>query len=665
MRVALVAGGAAAAAAAAPGCVLRVPASDGKTCAAYDLSVLKTSGYAINGTASGGATYLYFLNFCGNVDPKTLPAQCAGKAAAPAYQADPKGQWCLPLGNLSQATAGGLYSGMSVPADWSDAPDTGAKLVYAGGTNEEPNSPPAAVGRKTVFKFVCDDKAGVGTPTFTDESPSFTYNFEWRTASACSPTQESTPCPIHYEPTWESLSMRERPAWFDDFKFGIFMHWGMYSVPSFHTEWYVHQLMGGTWGSSHASPNADFVKFQNKNYGCTGIQPDKYPCQGANFTFPDFAPMFKAELFEPDAWAQLFKNAGARYIVLTSKHHEGFCLWPSAHHNNTANGVGFGGVWNSQDIGPHRDLVGDLSASVRKAGLTFGVYHSQREWYHPLYLQDNDNGCKTTDFVDKILLPTYKDLVQRYQPDVLWADGAGDAPCTHDSVKYWKAPELISWVYNNAPNKDSIIVNSRWGTGSGGDYSTGGDRFTPGKLLSYKWESCFTVQKSSWGYDRTEDISKYFSTTALVQQLVNVVSTGGNLLLNVGPTADGRIVPAFEDRLLGIGAWLKVNGEAIYGTRPWAKAQEDTSAKTVMYTSAKGKAVVYAISFAWPKAASGVVTLTQPTATADTTVSLLGYSGSLSFKALPQGGMAITVPQLSVSEMPCEHAWVFALHNVN
>jgi len=321
------------------------------------------------------------------------------------------------------------------------------------------------------------------------------------------------------------------------------------------------------------------------------------------------------------------------------------------------------------DVGPKRDIVGDLAEAVRCANLTFGVYHSQREWYHPLYLQDNDNGCQTTDFVDKVLLPTYRDLVERYQPDVFWADGAGDASCTHDSVKYWKAPELISEFYNSAPNKDTLIVNSRWGTGSGGDYSTGGDRFTPGKTLDYKWESCFTVQAHSWGYDRTEDISSFFSTTELLKQLVLTVSTGGNLLLNVGPTADGRIVPAFEDRLLGMGKWLEVNGDAIYNTRPWTKASFDTDAKEVFYTSAKGGKqgrLVHAISFTWPMMSEGgKLKLTQPTATVDTTVTLMGYKGGpLDFSAVVGGGIDIQVPPLGVGEMPCESAWVFELANV-
>jgi alpha-L-fucosidase len=255
-------------------------------------------------------------------------------------------------------------------------------------------------------------------------------------------------------------------------------------------------------------------------------------------------------------------------------HHEGFCMWPSPEHPE----------YNAVDVGPHRDLVGDLTTSVRAAGMYMGLYHSQREWYHPLYLKDNNNNCSTTVFPDLVGTPSLKDLATRYQPDIFWADGAGDAPCTHDSVAYWKTPEWAAWLYNTANSLssgygDRVVINNRWGSNSGGDYRTGSDRFTPGHTLPYKWESCFNVQESSWGYDRTGDITDYHNSTSLIYQLVDTVACGGNLLLNVGPTADGRIMPAFQHRLLEIGAWLQVNGEAIYGTTPWLFTNDTDAAR--------------------------------------------------------------------------------------
>ena len=189
-----------------------------------------------------------------------------------------------------------------------------------------------------------------------------------------------------YQPTWDSLDKRPLPEWYDQAKFGIFMHWGVYSVPSFGGEWFWYNWQG--------HKQTTIVDFMKKNY-----PPD--------FTYPDFAPMFKAELFDPNKWASLFQQSGAkyviglhscyhlsisfhRYIVLTSKHHEGFTNWPSKASWN----------WNAVDTGPHRDLVGDLASAIRNnTDIHFGLYFSQFEWFNPLYLQDKANGFKTQTYV--------------------------------------------------------------------------------------------------------------------------------------------------------------------------------------------------------------------------------------------------------------------------
>ena len=610
-------------------CQFSIPNAD-NTCSVYDLSALSSpSGYWANAT-----DFDYLINVCENISPSAAPSICSTEPHSPGYQIA-SNTLCISLGALSSN-----YSNALTPNG-----KTGLKVLYYNGDSQVINT-----SRSFLISFICDSTAGHGNPVFVQQTDA-RYDFTWRSAAACPTTQQPTACPVHYDANWNSLSLRPLPGWFDDAKFGIFLHWGLYSVPAYKTEWYVHQLNGGKWGPSQASPVADFVNFHNRVYGCSGVEPTKYPCEGAPFTFADFEPMFKAELFDPTAWAALFKSSGARYVVLTSKHHEGYCLWPSDRHWN----------WNSVTTGPHRDLVGELTASVRAAGLVMGVYHSLREWYHPLYLQDNDNNCSTTAFVDQILLPSLQDLSQRYQPDVFWADGAGDAPCTHDSTSYWKAPEFISWLYNNASNKATVIVNNRWGTDSGGDYMTGGDRFTPGHLLTEKWESCFTVQRDAWGYDRTEDIGSYYNATGLAYQLVETVSCGGNLLLNVGPTADGRIMPAFQDRLLQLGAWLQGNGAAIYQTRPW-RAQNDTAAKDVWYTQGVD-GTVYAISFVWP--ASGRLLLTQPTPSPQTQAVLLGF-GALTWEAAAPG-LVVFLPVLSPQSplaASAAQAWVVALSSV-
>eukprot|EP01121_Diplochlamys_sp_Union-15-3_P010181 TRINITY_DN2834_c0_g1_i4.p1 TRINITY_DN2834_c0_g1~~TRINITY_DN2834_c0_g1_i4.p1 ORF type:complete len:534 (+),score=91.57 TRINITY_DN2834_c0_g1_i4:29-1603(+) len=498
-------------------CVVKTSAGSG--CYHYDLSTL----YQPGGYDLSDGNYNYTVDVCQNI--AKAPAAC-GNQQAPAFQIV-SAQLCIPIGEINSL--------ITYPINGD--PNQGVRVIYSNGSTYAQAPYPRAV----IFDFICDTSVGVGKPLSVVEARQFRYFVSWPTSAGCPIKYDpSESCPTQtFQPDWGSLAFRPTPSWFDDVKFGIFIHWGIFSVPSYKNEWYWRELMKG---------NPDYVTFHNRVYGCSGVEPNKFPCTGPSFQYADFAPMFKAELFNPDQWADLFKRAGAKYVVLTSKHHEGWCNFPSAQHWN----------WNSLDQGPHRDLVGELTNSVRTAGLHMGLYHSLREWYNPLYIQDNNDNCSTTSFVDEILLPTLYDMTARYKPDIIWADGAGDAQCTLDSVSYWKAPKFLSWLYNDSPVKSSVLVNDRWGSHSGGDYSTGPDRYSPGKLVPEKWESCYTIQKGSWGFDRTEDITDYWNTTSLLYQLVSTVSCNGNLLLNVGPTSDGRIVPTFEERLLQIGEWLKV-----------------------------------------------------------------------------------------------------------
>ncbi|MCL4155950.1 UNVERIFIED_CONTAM: hypothetical protein GTU68_025428 [Idotea baltica] len=192
----------------------------------------------------------------------------------------------------------------------------------------------------------------------------------------------SVPCVSgEYKPNWKSLDSRPLPKWYDEAKVGIFLHWGVFSVPSFGSEWF--------WKFWHGqSPN--YVDFMKRSF-----RP--------GFTYQDFGSLFTAEFFDPEEWADLFGAAGARYIVLTSKHHEGFTLWPSNH--------SWG--WNAKDIGPGRDLIGDLAQSLRKRQphIHFGLYHSLFEWFNPLYIGDENNGFTTDDFVRTKTLPELYEIV--------------------------------------------------------------------------------------------------------------------------------------------------------------------------------------------------------------------------------------------------------------
>ncbi len=424
-----------------------------------------------------------------------------------------------------------------------------------------------------------------------------------------------------YQPTWESIDSRPIPQWYDDAKFGIFIHWGVYSVPAWgpkgsYSEWYWHYMN---------DPKHPTYKYHRENW------PELSHYQ-------DFAPMFKAELFNPDQWADIFARSGAKYVVLTSKHHEGFCLWPSAESWN----------WNSVDIGPHRDLCGDLTKSVKAKGLKMGFYYSFYEWYNPLYRSD------VKRYVDQHMLPQLKDLVTRYEPSIVWPDGEWEHPSST-----WRSAEFLAWLYNESPVKDEVVVDDRWGSDCrgkhGGFYTTEYGRHAGegvGKD-SRKWEECRGMG-GSFGYNRNEDLSDYRTATEMIHLLVDIVSKGGNLLLDIGPTADGRIPVIMEQRLIEIGDWLKVNGEAIYGTRPWRVASEGD----VWYTAKDG--AVYAIAKRWP---GKELALAAPKSSNSATVTMLGVAQPLKWKGR-DGKLIIEVPQLSVDEAPCRHAYAFKLTGV-
>ncbi|MBX7256052.1 MAG: alpha-L-fucosidase [Candidatus Hydrogenedentes bacterium] len=424
-----------------------------------------------------------------------------------------------------------------------------------------------------------------------------------------------------YEPTWESLDTRPLPQWFADAKFGIFIHWGLYSVPSWgpkdqYAEWYWNHMQ---------DKNGETWKFHEKTYG-------------ADFKYQDFVPMFQAELFNPDEWANVFKRSGAKYIVLTSKHHEGFCLWPSAQAWN----------WNAVDVGPHRDLAGDLIASVHNAGLRMGFYYSIYEWYNPLYLSNVDQ------YVDQHMLPQLKDLVQRYKPDIVWPDGEWDRPSAE-----WKSTEFLAWLYNESNAPKDVVVNDRWGKECrnvhGGFATPEYGHLPKGRLTDMqRWEECQGMGKS-FGYNRNESAENYRSATELLHLLIDCASRGGNLLLDIGPTADGRIPAIMEQRLLDMGKWLDVNGEAIYGTTKW---REVSDGELVRYTTKGG--AVYAICLQWP---GQTLTLANVKPGADVKVSMLGVDSPVACKTA-DGKLVIDVPQLTPDKVPCAHAYVFKLTGV-
>jgi alpha-L-fucosidase len=467
-----------------------------------------------------------------------------------------------------------------------------------------------------------------------------------------------------YQPTWESVDKRPIPSWFTDAKFGIFIHWGVYSVPAYapvlpgklaYAEWYWHAITEGQ------KPGADPV-----DAGSWAFHQRVY---GADFPYQNFAPMFRAELFDPAHWADVFQRSGAKYVALTSKHHEGFALWPSREASAT-----WGRPWNSVEIGPHRDLAGDLAAAVRAKGLKMGFYYSLYEWYNPLWLSDKAR------YVRDHMTPQFKDLVTRYKPAIIFSDGEWELPSSE-----WHSAELLAWLYNESPVKDDVVVDDRWGNDTrhkhGGYWTT---EYTPGLTgIDHAWEESRGMG-FSYGYNRAERLENYHTGRELVLILTDLVSRGGNLLLDIGPAADGTIPVIMEERLLQIGEWLKVNGEAIYETKPWKRTRQWSEGEVpkINYSEefnanydvtklaeppAPGKASieaffttknndVYVILPRWP---GRTFTVKEFDGSGLGSVALLGTSARMRWKAR-NGSVVIDLPELPENLLK-QPAWVLKL----
>lgn len=434
-----------------------------------------------------------------------------------------------------------------------------------------------------------------------------------------------------YSPTWESLDARPLPKWYDEAKLGIFIHWGVFAVPSFGgpggtaSEWFWWY-----WKGVNVSEHVDFMK-------------QVYP---PDFQYADFAPQFTAEFFDPFEWAKIFKSSGAKYIVLTSKHHEGFTNWPSASSWN----------WNSVDVGPRRDIVGELATAIRnQTDIHFGLYHSLFEWFNPMYLSDKKSFFNKTDFVSKKTMPELYDIVNKYRPEVIWSDGQWEASAT-----YWNSTNFLAWLYNESPVKDTIVVNDRWGMLTPckhGGYYTCNDRYNPGVLQPRKWENAMTIDRGSWGFRRNTKFQDYLTIEELIQTFVTTISCGGNMLMNVGPTKEGTIPEIFQERLKQMGSWLDVVGEAVYSSTPW-RCQNDTNTKGVWYTS-KGY-TAYSFFFTWPESSKLDLGCPIPL-TPSSRVTLLGTSIELQWTPMKPHGISVMLSGITPVQLPNLWVWVLKL----
>ena len=353
-----------------------------------------------------------------------------------------------------------------------------------------------------------------------------------------------------YQANWESLSKYQTPDWFRDAKFGIFIHWGVYSVPAFGSEWYPHQMYDST--------TKEF-RHHVATYG-----PQK------QFGYKDFIPLFKAEKWDPVKWVSLFKAAGAKYIVPVAEHHDGFAMYKT----NLSK-------WNAVEMGPHRDVIGELSAEIRKQGLIFGLSsHRIEHWFFmgngrhfesdvldPKYSDfygpaREENETMTPEYMNDWLLRS-TELVNNYQPQLFWFDWWIEQPALDPYRKSFAA-----YYYNKGLQWDKgVVINYKYDK----SYPQGVAvlDLERGKLDSVRrlpWQTDDAVGNESWGYAQG---NTFKTAQYVITNLIDIVSKNGNLLLNIGPRSDGTITDEETQVLLGTGKWLDVNGEAIYGTRPW------------------------------------------------------------------------------------------------
>lgn len=450
------------------------------------------------------------------------------------------------------------------------------------------------------------------------------------------------------EATWESINRRGYPAWFGDAKLGIFVHWGLYSVPAYahpdgYAEWFYRGLMEGD--SGRVATLNKYIRMWEPLLGdqwsgrMTNVDGMLMQTPRMTDRYGLFVPLWRAEHWNPDEWAELFRKAGAKYVLLVTKHHDGYCLWNSRYQPS----------WNSVATGPHRDIVGDLTYSVQKKGMKMGFYYSLTEWTNPRHIWYVDPDSTIGDYVDKYMVPQFKELVTRYKPSVIFADGEW-----RNSAEQFHARELISWYYNTVGSE--AIVNDRWGEGTQHGFRTPEYKGVIADTTR-PWAECRGIGRS-FGLNRNEPLSNYLTSDSLIRHFVKLVAAGGGLTLNVGPEADGTIPLIQQERLLDLGAWLKVNGEAVYGSRPYEMMCDSDS--NIYYTTRDGN--VYAFCMTVP---DGTVVLKGvPKPPMGTSVSLLGCSTPLWWYYLA-GRMYIRTAGLNLTELTkLKPVWVFKIGKV-
>ena len=470
-----------------------------------------------------------------------------------------------------------------------------------------------------------------------------------------------------FEPNGESLRDYKVPQWYEDAKFGIYFHWAPFSVAAYKTEWYPYWM----YSPARIKSRRDFQDIPKHHVETWGAL-DK-------FGYKDFIPLFKAEKWEPDTWVKLFKKAGAKYVASAAVHHDGFAMWDSKYI-----------PYNSKAMGPKRDVVGEFISAARKVGLKAGLStHYGRHWAYYTFRPEYDNwdpeyeglyGNRRGDDEppraedEQHWENVLTELIDNYQPDYIFVDGGiGDGERIFNKPYFRQAfYNVLAHYYNSA---------QQWGKGVVLTYKrefletdqavedferAGMDTIR----LSSKWQTDDKISASGWCY--IED-TEFWPVDYLIGALMDIVSKNGNLLLNVGPKPDGTLREVEVETLKKIGKWLRVNGEAVYSTRPWRQFGEGTMVKIsddgkhgkkkmgpdcVRFTVKDG--VLYAACFGWPD--SGKFTIKSLSSKHPVSkdgiksISMLGYDELIQWDETDKG-LELTFPK----EKPCNYAYVLKI----
>jgi len=474
-----------------------------------------------------------------------------------------------------------------------------------------------------------------------------------------------------YQPNWQSLAAHEEaPEWYRDAKFGIYFHWGVYCVPAYGNEWYPRFMhMEG------------FVRRKSHNYFKYHVEKYGHP---SKFGYHDFVPMFKAEKFDAEEWADLFEKAGAKYAGPVAEHHDGFAMWDSEVT-----------PWNAADMGPKRDITGELAKALRKRGIKLvATFHHARNLQryadnrghrdpnakmspnerfrnsHYPFLEGmpptSDDpklrllygNLPKNEWLERIWLGKLKEVIDLYQPELIWFDS------WLDQIPEKFLQEFCAYYLNHPTESGVLPVITRKQEDM--PLSVAIEDFEKGRLdalSAHCWLTDDTISKGSWCYTQDLEIKP---TSMVLHSLIDIVSKNGCLLLNISPKADGTIPRQQRDVLLGIGEWLKANGEAIYSTRPWTRYGEGPTligksggfiteptytAKDIRYTSSKDDLVLYATLLGRPEPGEEISLKSLSWNTGIKRITLLGADKPVEWTISRKTGLILTMPEGKVSDL--------------